>query len=390
MSQSLPQPGAMGVKLRVLLLLVSSAFSSAVAQAACSTPTHIRDLNTAMDEAEQAYMDLDLDGFMAASKTLEEAIPCLSDALTPATAARVHATFGLRGFLDNDRRESTQAFAAARFADASYRLSSSLVPRDAPEWDFYDSVDLSMGGMEKVPAANGGFLSFDGKEGLERPSNWPTLVQVFTDAADVLETAYLRPGDAMPAYRRAGGGGEVAAGGGTPTPDLFREDDDDPFGDVLADDDPIPPPPPRSTGGSSSASGARATPDDPPERAGTPTRSSGGGSSSSATRDPTPTSRPTGTSRSIPEHSVLDTPPRRSGEGGKGTHGGLIAAVSVSAVATGVAYGLGLNAASQYRDEATPLENLDGLRTQANIFSGIAGGAGLVLLGTGIALGVTW
>lgn len=388
MTQSLPPIGAMGVKLRVLLLLLSSAVLPAAAQAACSTPTHVRDLTAAMDDAEQAYMDLDLDGFIVASNALQDAIPCMTDAVTPALAARVHATMGLRGFLENDRRESTQAFAAARYADASFRLSATLVPRDAPEWDYYDSVDLSMGAMDKVPAALNGFLSFDGKEGLERPATWPTLVQVFSDTADVLETAYLRPGDAMPAYRRSGSA-EVVTATGSPSPDLFKADEDDPFSDVL-DDEPIPPP--RSTA-SSSVAPTRATVEDPPERAGSPSSSttrSSSSSSTASTRLPEPSSRPSGTSRSIPEHSVLDDPPRRAGEGGKGTHGGLIAAVSVSAVATGVAYGLGLNAASQYRKEDTPVEELDGLRLQANIFSGVAGGAGLVLLGTGIALGVSW
>ena len=55
-----------------------------------------------------------------------------------------------------------------------------------------------------------------------------------------------------------------------------------------------------------------------------------------------------------------------------------------------MSYGVALHTANDYRDTATALEDLDALRLRANIWSGVAAGAGLVALGTGIAVGVAW
>ena len=62
----------------------------------------------------------------------------------------------------------------------------------------------------------------------------------------------------------------------------------------------------------------------------------------------------------------------------------------LTAATSGVSYGLALHNANEYRDAATPLDQLDALRTSANIWSGVAAGAGVIALSTGIAVGVAW
>ena len=48
------------------------------------------------------------------------------------------------------------------------------------------------------PAA--GRLQFAGREGLQRATSCPTLVQIFDDSGGIVATAYLWPADAMPEY----------------------------------------------------------------------------------------------------------------------------------------------------------------------------------------------
>ena len=69
---------------------------------------------------------------------------------------------------------------------------------------------------------------------------------------------------------------------------------------------------------------------------------------------------------------------------------GLLTFSLLTAATSGVSYGVALHSANDYRDTATALEDLDALRLRANIWSGVAAGAGLVALGTGIAVGVAW
>ena len=46
----------------------------------------------------------------------------------------------------------------------------------------------------------GGYLAFDGSIGSERPTSFPTIVQVMSGEGSVVTTDYVEPGEALPAY----------------------------------------------------------------------------------------------------------------------------------------------------------------------------------------------
>ncbi len=69
---------------------------------------------------------------------------------------------------------------------------------------------------------------------------------------------------------------------------------------------------------------------------------------------------------------------------------GLLTFSLLSAAASGVSYGVAMHSANAYRAPETTYDQLDTLRVQANLWSGVAAGTGAVALGSIIAVGVSW
>ena len=389
-----------------LLLLALPIAALQTAAAACPTAAALSELNRDVDRAERAYGTLDLDGFMSSSDALRADLPCLGEPMTRVVAARIHRVEGLRGFVDSDRRAAAQSFAAARSLEPDYRFPEDLVPSGYPEWELYDAIDLTLGGSAKVDPMIDGYILFDGKVGPERPTEWAAIVQIINEEGEVVNTAYLRPGQPMPSYYPEESA-RAAANVVDANPNSFKTDpDDDPFADVLDEDD-----------GGLPRLTTRTTDEPPPRSSSTSTttpRTTSSSTTSSSTTTPRPststttTPRPS-TSTTTPRPSTSTTTPRsnatnnvRSATSQRddieelGQHEpkkkpvGLLTFSLLTAATSGVSYGVALHTANDYRDTATALEDLDALRLKANIWSGVAAGAGLVALGSGIAVGVAW
>lgn len=175
----------------------------AAAQAPCQAPGTTNELNTTLTRAETAFGELNVEPFMEAMDEAIYLIPCLGEALDQSTAARVHRLQGIRQFVASEEARASQAFGAARAADPAYVLPTWLVPEGHAVRDLYGSFPLENASTETVAAPLSGSLRFDGVEGLERPTRWPTLVQVLEPSGRPMATAYLYPGDAMPTYPMA-------------------------------------------------------------------------------------------------------------------------------------------------------------------------------------------
>ena len=362
------------MSLRTLLLSLPAAFYGA-AMAACPTQTGLRELGNDMARAEHAYGSLDLDGFITASDALRTDLPCLGEVLTRDVAARAHRIEGLRGFVDGDRRAATQSFAAARVLDPDYRFPDTLIPSGYPEWEQYEAMDVTLGGTAKVDPVIDGYLVFDGKIGTTRPTDWPTILQVTNEDGEVTVSAYVRPGQPMPNYFPEAEAKAQAQGKVNTNPDAFQ-DDEDPFGDLLVDkpdpddeEDPDDlPVPPRTTGTTGTTGSAGAT------------RTTG----SAGTTRTTGSAGTAGSSR-LQTGDDLTLKPEE-----KKKPVGLLVFSLVNVATAGVSYGVAMNAANHYRDTTTALEDLDTYRLQANLWSGVAAGTGLLAFSTGIAVGVRW
>lgn len=160
-------------------------------------------LRDALTAAETAMGQLDVESFLAAMDAVAFEMPCLGEVLDRATIARIHRLQGIHQFVANDEDRAAQAFAAARAIEPNYVLPTWLVPDGHALRGVYGLVPLENAQSVRLPAPRTGTLLIDGQEGLDRPTRWPTLMQVLNSAGQPMATAYLFPGDATPAYAAA-------------------------------------------------------------------------------------------------------------------------------------------------------------------------------------------
>ena len=191
------------------------------AEGTACEPTTTADIRSALEQAQSKFSALDVDGFKGATAQAHDDLPCLTDKFTRNLAAEYHRFAGLRSFVEKDPVNSTLSFAAARTIEPAYRFPESFVPPGNPVLSEYEAIDLEAGEFETVGEPKEGRIEFDGREALERPMSWPTLVQLFNDDGSVRFTGYLAPGDTLPAYDAkplvdpdGGGGPNIALLGG--------------------------------------------------------------------------------------------------------------------------------------------------------------------------------
>lgn len=185
------------------ILLLHWMAPTAQADAPCSSAAGAAELSEALQRAESAFSALDVEAFTGSMDDAVFMVPCVREVLDAPTIARLHRLQGIRQFVANEEDRAAESFAAARAADPNYQLPVWLVPEGSAIRDLYGRVPLENGGREVEPPPVAGVLRFDGQVGGERPTSWSTLVQVVDGAGAVIETAYLYPGDAMPAYAAA-------------------------------------------------------------------------------------------------------------------------------------------------------------------------------------------
>ena len=171
--------------------------------AGCPTQVAADALNASIDRALQKIADFDIDAFRTETDAVRGMMPCVSEPLSPKDAASLHRLFGLRAFGERNV-ESSVAFAAARFLDPDFVFPEDVVPTGNPVLDDYNVIDLAARQTDEVPEPTVGQLSFDGQVSLERPLNWPTIVQIYDGESAIADSVYLLPGDRMPFYPGSG------------------------------------------------------------------------------------------------------------------------------------------------------------------------------------------
>lgn len=164
----------------------------------CAAPAHARDVLDALDRAERAYTDLDEGTFRGEVDGIRIVVPCLTDEVPRAIAARVHRFYGLDAFVAGDRDLAAREFAAARALEPAYVFPESFVPDGNPVWHTWSALDPAALPVARVPAPPAGRLQIDGRITQDRPLEWPVFVQHFQDDGAVLDTRYLTHRDPWP------------------------------------------------------------------------------------------------------------------------------------------------------------------------------------------------
>ncbi len=187
---------------RALAALALAAASGAPAWGSEPCASTSRDLLTAEESALGAYGALDVDGFVAGAARVREVLGCLVEPVTRDLAAEAHRVIGLDAFISGDKERAALAFAAARALEPEWRFPESLFPPGHPVRAIYESFPLDQASWAPLPPTSA-VVRVDGRTADARPSAWPALVQVFGADGKVLASAYLWPGDPLPALPAA-------------------------------------------------------------------------------------------------------------------------------------------------------------------------------------------
>lgn len=172
---------------------------AAQAVAACPEPVDVASLAARLASAESRFASMEGAAFSGEMDQASFLVPCLSTVIPPDLAARYHLLQGLHLFMVRNEEDALRAFAAAQAAAPAIELPLSLVPEGHAIRELWSVAD-PRGPTARVPDPVEGHLAFDGVPGDRRPEHRPAFVQVVTGEGAVASTAWLQPGEPMPAY----------------------------------------------------------------------------------------------------------------------------------------------------------------------------------------------
>lgn len=174
-------------------------FLATALAAPCPDGLSAQTIDAALFDAESAIGQLQSDRFLTETEDLTLTVACLREPIDASFAAHVHRVVGMRAFIGRQGEDVTGAFSAARAADPTYVWPETILPeghglrdqlREAPTLD----------AVRPLPRPRAGVLRFDGVEGLERPTDRPTVMQVLDADGEVVATGWLHPTDALLPY----------------------------------------------------------------------------------------------------------------------------------------------------------------------------------------------
>ncbi|MCA9493110.1 MAG: hypothetical protein KC621_24435 [Myxococcales bacterium] len=163
----------------------------------CPAPTSVADLERRLDEAEQAYEELDAAGAVAALDRMGLDLPCVDSVVAAPTALRIHRMYALLAWGEGRQADATRSLAAMKRIDPEVILPDELVP---PGHELHAALAEARPARPKaIPAAELGEILFDGaprEDGL--PAD-PTVAQYVVDGA-VSWTTRVSAGGVLPPY----------------------------------------------------------------------------------------------------------------------------------------------------------------------------------------------
>lgn len=183
-------------------------FFLSAAQAACEAPVDISQLSMMLSDAEAAFNNMD-DSYAATSQKVIDALPCVDDVISRELAARIHREIGVLQLQTGKKDRALLSFGAAHVLESWYKFPEGHAARE-----LYDGATIDASPASLLPTPAEGNIRIDGDISLQRPTAVPTLFQLVTPTGQVLQTAYLWPGEPDPSYEAAGTSARSGGGGG--------------------------------------------------------------------------------------------------------------------------------------------------------------------------------
>ena len=198
------------LRLFVGLVLLGGA---APASAACPVPVPVRELSQTVSLGDAAYTAMDEEAFQAAEAQAARMLPCVGEEITSSNAASYHRLQALSAFLVRDHARTVASFRAVLAAAPGYVLPEDLAPPNHPmRVDFEVAQGAVDAPPRPLPRAREGWVKVDGRSEASAPTDRPWVFQHLDDAGQVVHTALVPSGGAVPDYASRGRVASAAAG----------------------------------------------------------------------------------------------------------------------------------------------------------------------------------
>lgn len=188
----------------VIVCVAFGMLSSVAWSMDCEEEFAPKSIADSLEVAEQAFSDLDVDGFRMATDTAATRLPCVRQEISRELSARYHRFVGLRAFVDREQAKAVSAFAAARTIEPNYEFPETFIPSGNPVMNSYQALDVAMDEWETFTPPTEGSIHLDGRVVTQRSTRFPVVYQFFDGEGGILESAYVFPEQRLPAYPGSG------------------------------------------------------------------------------------------------------------------------------------------------------------------------------------------
>ncbi len=200
-----------------VLGLVFAGLTPGVAWAACPDPVPARELAQTVSNGDAAYAEMDEDGFRSSRAAAAAMLPCVGESVSATHAAALHRLEALSAFLDRDHAGTVASFRALLHAAPGYRLPEDLAPPNHPLRIDFEVAEGTVGAPERsLPRPRQGWNQVDGQTAQSAPTDRPFVFQHFDGDGQVVSTALVPPGGALPDYGAKTGGSTARSGSRVP------------------------------------------------------------------------------------------------------------------------------------------------------------------------------
>jgi hypothetical protein len=148
-------------------------------------PADAAQVRADVDAAYEAYLAFDIPGFTAGEQVVRADLACVTEALSPDTAARIHRNEALAAVLDKDSARMVSALRGMRAADPDFVLSADVAPSGSDIRTLFDASAAFGTGTATPVTQPGVAVTVDGH---------PKQTSIPNERAALVQVRFMRSG----------------------------------------------------------------------------------------------------------------------------------------------------------------------------------------------------
>jgi len=159
------------------------------AEASCERSVGEDELKTIIDSLELSFIKRDIESLQNTLEKSSQVIECLDTVISPELAARYHLFSGMSHWIQGQEEQAILAFSAAKTINPDQGIASTLFSEDHQIHTVYREAESLPSSKEKGKQAKNTY--FDGRKGITRPQEVPTIYQVTRGNTVVLSSVLI-------------------------------------------------------------------------------------------------------------------------------------------------------------------------------------------------------